>query len=85
MDREEAHELIDPFVHRAVERRELLEVLADQRLLLRVLLEQALGDDEGDVFASDADLLEAILHAPQRLGHELKARVVEEALLDARQ
>ena len=80
---EQAHELVHPLVHGAVERRKRLEVLADERLLLGVLLQQALGNDEGNIFARDADLLEAVFHASQRVGDELEARVVEEALLHA--
>jgi len=58
-------------------------MLPDQSLLFGVLLQESLGDNESDVIASDPDLLEAILHAPQRVGHKLEARIVEKALLDA--
>ena len=83
MHGEEADEFLHPFVHRAVERRELLQVLTDQRLLLGVLLQKSFGDDKGDIVTSNADLLEPILHAPERVGDELKARIVEQAFLHA--
>ena len=38
-------------------------MLADQGLLLGILFEDSLGDDERDVVAGDANLLEPILHA----------------------
>ena len=50
---------------------------------LASFFEEALRDDVGNVLARDADLLEAVLHAPHGLGDELEARVVEEALLHA--
>ena len=52
--------------------------------LLVGLGQQPLGDDVGHVLPDDAKLLEAILHPAQALGDELELRVVEQALLQAR-
>ena len=84
MDREQPHELFEPFGHAAVERRELLKVFPNLGLLLVVLGQQPLGDDVGHVLPDDAKLLEAVLHPAQALGDELELRVVEQALLQAR-
>jgi hypothetical protein len=73
MDREKTDELLHSLVHRAIERGELVQVLADQRLLLGILFQNPLGD----VIASDANLLEAVLHATESIGDELEARIVE--------
>jgi len=83
VDGEEPDERVHPLVHRAVEGRELRQVLPDPPLLRGALLEQALGHDVRHVLPGDAHLLEAVLHAPQRLGHELEVGALEEALLDA--
>ena len=63
MHGEEANKLLHSFVHRAVKWRELLQVFTDQCLLLGVLLENPFSHDKCDVIASNADLLEPILHA----------------------
>ena len=84
VDREQPHELFEPFGHAAVERRELLKVFPNLGPLLVGLGEQPLGDDVGHVLPDDAKLLEAVLHPPQALGDELELRVVEQALLQAR-
>ena len=83
MDREQSHELFEPFGHAAVERRELLKVFPNLGLLLVGLGQQPLGDDVGHVLPDDAKLLEAVLHPAQALGDELELRVVEQALLQA--
>jgi len=53
-------------------------------LLLGVLLQKSLCNDEGYVVARDTDLLEAVLDPTKCVGNELETRVVEEALLHAR-
>ena len=58
-------------------------LLLDQRLLLGVLLQNSFGHDKSDIVTSNADLLEPILHAPERIGDELKARIVKQAFLHA--
>ena len=58
-------------------------MLSDQRLLLGILFQDSLGNDERDIVACDTNLLETILHASQRVCHELEPRIVEQALLDA--
>ena len=83
MHREEPHELVEPLVHVPVEPRERRQVLADARLLLARLAEQPLGHDVLDVGPRDADLLEAVLHPPQAVGHVLEAGAVEDRLLHA--
>ena len=71
-------------VHGAVELSEALQVLTNERLLLRVLSEESLRDDIGNVLSSDSHLFETVpLHPPHRLGDELEARVVEQTLLYA--
>ena len=49
-------ELLHAFVHRAVERRELFQVLTDQRLLLSVLLQNSLGYDKSEIVTGNANL-----------------------------
>ena len=61
---------------------ELRQVLTHQRLLLRVLLEEPLGDDVGHILARDAHLLETVLDPPEAVRSELEARVVEKTLLN---
>ena len=58
-------------------------MLADERLLLSRLLQDALRDDVRRGLLGDDDLREAVAHAPQRLGDEAEARVVEDLLLNA--
>ena len=82
VNREQADKLVHPLIHRAVERRELLQMLPDQSLLFGVLLQEALGNDESDVIPSYMNLLEAILHAPKRVSHELEPGIVKQALLE---
>ena len=83
MHREEPHELVEPLVHVAVEPGERRQVLADAGLLRARLPEQPLGHDVLDVGPGDADLLEAVLHAPQAVGHVVEAGAVEDRLLHA--
>ena len=83
MDREQPDELVQPLVHVAVERGERLEILPDAHLLLTGLLEKPLGDHVLDVGPGDADLLEAVLHPAQTVGHMVEARTVEDCLLHA--
>ncbi|MEI2688596.1 MAG: hypothetical protein V9H69_02365 [Anaerolineae bacterium] len=54
-----------------------------RRLLRVALAQQPLGHHVGDVVAGDAHLLEAVAHPAQLVGHEAKARVVEQRLLHA--
>ena len=76
MDGEEAHELVHAFVHRAVERRELSAgARGSSACCLASFLSSRSDNDVGDILASDADLLEAVLHAPQGVGDELEARL----------
>ena len=82
MHREEADELVHALVHVAVEFGEGRQVLADLGLLLAGLLEQTLGHHELDVLAGDENLLEAVLHPADAVGHEGKARAVEDGFLD---
>ena len=84
MHRKQPHELFEPFGHAAVERRELLKVFPNLGPLLVGFGQQPLGDDVGHVLPDDAKLLEAVLHPAQTLGDELELRVVEQALLQAR-
>jgi len=84
MHREQLDELIHPLVHGPVQRCELRQVLAHQRLLLRILLEEPLGDHVGDIVASNAHLLEAVLDPTQAVRGELEPWVVEQTLLDTR-
>src|SRR5947209_19785924 len=56
-------------------------MVTDEALLVRILAEEPLGDDVGNVVASNSNLFEAILHPSQWLGDELKPRIVEERLL----
>ena len=62
MDRKEPYELLHPFVHRAIEGGELLQVFPYQRLLLGVLLQDALCYDECDIISCNTDLFESVLH-----------------------
>ena len=82
MHREEAHELVHALVHAAVELGEGGQVLPDFHLLVGGLLEQTLGHHELDVLAGDEDLLEAVLHPADAVGHEGEARAVEDGFLD---
>ena len=83
MHGEEAHELVHALVHAAVELGEGRQVLADFGLLVGGLLEQPLGHHELDVLAGDEDLLEAVLHPADAVGHEGEAGAVENGFLDA--
>ena len=83
MHREEADELVHALVHVAVELGEGGQVLAYFGLLLAGLFEQTLGHHELDVLAGDEDLLEAVLHPADAVGHKGKARAVEDGFLDA--
>ena len=65
MDGKQADELVQPFVHVSVEPGERRQVVADLRLLVAVLPEEALGNDELDVRSRDQKLIETILHAAQ--------------------
>ena len=62
MDRKQPYELLHPFVHRAIEGSELLQVLPDQRLLLCVLFQEALCNDKCDIISCNTDLFESVLH-----------------------
>ncbi len=83
VDREQPHELVQPLVHVAVEPGERLEVGLDSCLLLGRLLQETLGHHVLDVGPRDADLLEAVLHAAQTLGHVGEPGTVEDGLLQA--
>ena len=83
MHGKEAHELVHALVHVAIELGEGSQVLPDLDLLFGGLLEQALGHNEFDVLASDKDLLEAVLHPANAVGHERKARTVKNGFLYA--
>ena len=84
VDREKPDELFKPFGHAAVKRGEFLKVFPNLGPLLIVLGQQPFGNDVGHVLPDDANLLEAILHPAQAVGDELELRVVEQALLQAR-
>lgn len=73
MHGEEAHELLHALVHAAIELGEGCQVLPDSHLLVGGLLEQTLGHHELDVLAGDEDLLEAVLHPADAVGHKGKA------------
>ena len=79
----QAHELVQPLVHVAVELRERRQVVPDLRLLLAALLEQPLGDHELHVRSGDEKLIVAILHAAQTVSHVGESEAVEERLLHA--
>ena len=83
MHRKEADELVHAFVHVAIEFTEGRQVFAYLGLLLAGFLEQSLGHHEFDVFAGDENLLEAILHPADAVGHEEKRGAVEDGFLDA--
>ena len=70
VNREKPDEFIHSVVEVAVEFSERRKMLANARLLFGGLLEQALGHDEFYVVAGNENLLEAILHAPDAVGHE---------------
>ncbi len=80
--REEAHEFVHALVHASVELGERGEMLPYFHLLFTGLLEQTLGHHELDIFAGDEDLLEAVLHPANALGHEGEAVTVENGFLD---
>src|SRR3989304_3167684 len=79
---EEAHELVHALVHATVELGEGSQVLPDFHLLVGGLFEQTLGHHELDVLASDEDLLEAVLHPADAVGHEGETSAVEDGFLD---
>ena len=83
MHGEEAHELVHALVHAAIELGEGSQVLPDFHLLVGGLPEQTLGHHELDILAGDEDLLEAVLHPADAVGHKGKAGAVEDGLLDA--
>ena len=83
VDREQPYELVQPLVHVAVEPGEWLEVGPDSCLLLGRLLQEALGHHVLDVGPRDADLLEAVLHPAQAVGHVGEPGIVEDGLLQA--
>ena len=50
---------------------------------MAVLLEQAFGNDELNVRSGDEKLIEAVLHAPQTVGHVREPEAVEDRFLHA--
>src|SRR4051794_14986467 len=84
MDRKQAHELVQALSHPAIERRELLKVFSNLASLLIGLGQQPFRDDVGHVLPDNAHLLVTILYSAQALGYELKFRIIEQALLQAR-
>ena len=81
MHRVQRDELLDVLGHPLISRRELLQVLADLRLLFRRLAQQPLLDNEGDVLARDAHLGEPLPDPDHRIGGARETRVVEDRLL----
>ena len=69
MHRKQPNELVHPLVHGPVELGEPLKMLTDDRLLLRSLLEQSLGNDMLDIAARDGHLLVPIFYAAHGIGH----------------
>ncbi len=82
MHGEEAHELVHALVHAAIELGEGSQILPDFHLLVGGLFEQTLGHHELDILAGDEDLLEAVLHPADAVGHKGEARAVENGFLD---
>ena len=52
--------------------------------MLGVLLQKSFRDNEGHIVARDTNLLETVLDPSERVGNELKTRIIEQAFLHAR-
>ena len=58
-------------------------MIADQCLLLRILLQDSLRDDVLRIFLCDFHLRETVADVLQRFRHEAEFRIVEDLLLNA--
>src|SRR5688572_21206995 len=84
MDRKQSHKLFEALGHAAIKWSELLKVFSNPPALLIGLGQQPFRDDVGHVLPDNSYLLVAGMYAPQALGDELELRIVEQALLQAR-